>query len=75
MRAQDVSAYEEGKRESLHHKQRMVFRDSSEFNRRTYVPADFCVCASTANDTRRSACEGLNGGRVWQSAVHGTVQH
>ena len=39
--AQDVSTYKEEKREFLHHKQRMVYRDSSDLNRRIYIPADF----------------------------------
>ena len=59
MRAQDVSANEEGKRKSLHHKQRMVYRDSSDSKMRIYVFAKFCACASNANEIRRSACEGL----------------
>ena len=52
VRTQDIRADEEGKREALHHKQRMVHHDFGDFNRRINISANHSACASNANDFR-----------------------
>ena len=64
MRAQYFGAYKEGKRESLHHKQRVMHCDNGKFNGRVNIAANRSACASNADDFRSGARERLYHRRV-----------
>ena len=70
VRAQYVGAYKEGKREPLHHKQRVVHCGTGEFNGRVDIAANRSACASNADDFKSGARERLYHRCVEQLRIH-----
>ena len=75
MCTQDIDAYKEGKREALHHKQRVMHRNATDLNKRVDISANLGAGASNADDIRCSSSKRLNRGSVAQPTVQGNAQH
>ena len=72
---QYVGSYKDGKREPLHHKQRVMHCDTGEFTGRIDIAANRNACASNADDFRSGARERLYHRRVEQLRVNSVAQH